>query len=166
MKHKNKTATYKSRKLTGEKEEAKDDNRRGVQAAAMVQLCYMCVKGVWVYLALVRRLSTKQSVATPLPVLLCVVCCTRASARCALLCSHARTAANCYTVQRNAARYEELQGATHRSTHTFVEYFEKRRKQIFRLWKIFSSSTAAGVGGVGAGAGAVRRCGHGIPERS
>ena len=46
MKHKNNTATYKSRKLTGEKEEAKDDNRRGVQAAAMVQLWYMCVKGV------------------------------------------------------------------------------------------------------------------------
>jgi hypothetical protein len=46
MNHKNKAATYKSRKLTGEKEEAKDDNRRGVQAAAMVQLWYMCVKGV------------------------------------------------------------------------------------------------------------------------
>jgi hypothetical protein len=46
IKHKNKTATCKSRKLTGDKEEAKDDNRRGVQAAAMVQLWYMCDKGV------------------------------------------------------------------------------------------------------------------------
>jgi hypothetical protein len=46
MKHKNKTATYKSRILTGEKEEAKDDNRRGVQDAAMVQLWCMYVKGV------------------------------------------------------------------------------------------------------------------------
>jgi hypothetical protein len=46
VKHKNKTATCKSRKLTGDKEEAKDDNRRGVQAAAMIQQWYMCDKGV------------------------------------------------------------------------------------------------------------------------
>ena len=59
-------------------------------------------------------------------------------------------------MQRNAARYEELQGATHRSTHTYVEYFEKRRKQIFRLKvkNIFEfDGRGRGWGGRGRGAG-------------
>ena len=46
IKQKTKIATSKSRILTGDKEEAKDDNRRGVQKAAMVQQWYMCDKGV------------------------------------------------------------------------------------------------------------------------
>jgi hypothetical protein len=95
-----------------------------------------------------------------------MACCTRASARCALLCSHARTAAYCYTVQRNAARDVALLGATQRSTRTFVEYFEIRRKHIFRLKvKNIFEFDGRGRGGAGASAGAVRtRAGHRFPE--